>query len=155
MKETFNPDFYIAVATVVPLLYITLFLQGRSVQHFAKKFGPKYSAMSDQNEALMIRTGLRPYYGELGPAPRGSMAFGVAFYTVLVMLLAGPVAVGYSFWALFFQADVFYMRMVVMLATFLLLLLVSFSPSVVILRSFFSEGGDEANPADSEPSEEQ
>lgn len=32
MKDSFNSDFYITAATVIPLLYITLFLQGQVIQ---------------------------------------------------------------------------------------------------------------------------
>jgi hypothetical protein len=157
MKEKFNPDFYIAVATVVPLLYITLFLQGQLVQDFAKKTGPKYAAMSDYFSNELRRAGYSNVGMEGGPAPRGSLAFGVAFLSVLTVLLAGPVAVGYSVWALFFQGDVLYMRVIVMLATFIVLLLVSFNPTVAVLRNFFSsysEGDPGACQTESGPHEE-
>ena len=37
MKDSFNSNFYITTAAVAPLLYITLFLQGQTIQDLAKE----------------------------------------------------------------------------------------------------------------------
>jgi hypothetical protein len=39
MKDSFNSNFYIAAAAVAPLLYITLFLQGQTIQNLSQRIG--------------------------------------------------------------------------------------------------------------------
>jgi len=39
MDGKFDSDYYVAIATVVPLLYITLFLQGQLMQKYSKRIG--------------------------------------------------------------------------------------------------------------------
>jgi hypothetical protein len=38
MKDNFNSNFYITAATVIPLLYITLFLQSQIIQNLSRSF---------------------------------------------------------------------------------------------------------------------
>lgn len=54
----FNHDFYVTVATVVPLLYITIFLQSRSVEGLAAKVGiPFIKGFAADMERIESRPG--------------------------------------------------------------------------------------------------
>lgn len=140
MENNFNHDFYVTVATVVPLLYITLFLQGQQVQDFGKKLGGMIDKSSEGFGRILGswsegKFQLKHIWEFFWLASFASFGIGGMFYAVLVTMAAGPVAIGYSFWALFYRSDVHFMRVIVLLSTVGLLLLVCLNPIGSIVRN--------------------
>lgn len=143
MDGNFNSEYYITIATVVPLLYITLFLQGDAIQDFSKKLSvtfvrQSFILFSSLDDLIHGNLKLK----QIAPLLKAFLftvyAVGPTIYLVLAAVLAGPVAAGYAAWALFFRSDVFIMRIITLLATIGLLFLVIITPAATIVRNVFS-----------------
>jgi hypothetical protein len=101
MDANFNSDYYVAIITVVPLLYITLFLQSAAIQDFSKKVGAVYA-----RQVFILLLSIDDFiHGELKSEKRISFAKaflftiyvgGLAIYLTLATVLAGPLAAGYA-----------------------------------------------------------
>jgi hypothetical protein len=142
MSDQFNSDYYITIATVVPLLYITLFLQGQLMQDLTKRIG----AANGKQVVAALSVATSWSQGEFKLIQIWTLAkaffyvdffFSLFIYILAAIVLAGPVAAGYAIWALFWHSDVFYMRMITMLSAMGLILLVIAAPTVVVLRNTF------------------
>jgi hypothetical protein len=133
MKDSFNSNFYITAATVIPLLYITLFLQGQMIQNLQKRMDRLYYSGERTSRYRFLILNLR----------------GSGFYIILTMALAGIAAEALSLWALYFQSDSTAIRAIVLGSMLGLLVLVAASPIITIMRNLFS--GTEPDASDEEP----
>lgn len=152
MKDSFNSNFYITAATVIPLFYITLFLQGSLVQGFAKRVGDKWKVpASDMSNALdrLLKRDFRR-----STIDSAIVSF-VYFYVltpvvtlILISAIAGIAAEAISLWALYYQSDNTVMRAIVLWSMLGLLCLVCAKPTMTIMRNIywsdsFDESGEE------------
>src|SRR5580700_9037468 len=105
MKDNFNSNFYITAATVIPLLYITLFLQSQIIQNLSRSFLRVGAKISDQflRKAEMSRR---------APLLFLDLILLAALFVLLVLIcliiaaaFAGIVAEALSLWALYYQSD--------------------------------------------------
>lgn len=139
MKDSFNSNFYITAATVIPLLYITLFLQSQMIQNLAKW-------VTDINEKrLMIAHRIMEIWADKSFRIRLAIMFSstvlIAFIfsclsaAILIMTFAGAVSEALTFWVLYYQTDSVWMRRFVLWSIFALLLLVCSGPTITIIRN--------------------
>lgn len=142
MDGQFDSNYYIAIVTIVPLLYITLFLQSEFMHGFSETVGMAYGKQLAIILNILDDWSHRKF--RLGQVWALIKVFffvvyfiGPSLYVVIASVLAGPVAAGYSIWALFHQSDVSYMRIVTLLATLGLLILATFGPAATLFRNSF------------------
>ncbi len=144
MADSFNHDFYITIATVLPLLYIALFLQGDSIQNFTKKVGISYDKVTVDLVAAIFdwfkgRFSIHHTWTMIRAIMRAvffwSFILVPTIFALLATMVAGPFAIGYSFWALFYQSDTLGLRLAVMLSALGLLVAVSWNPIGVIVNN--------------------
>jgi hypothetical protein len=151
MKDSFNSNFYITAATVIPLLYITLFLQGQMTQNLVRRFHDLSDRIDkvfedwSTNGRTWISRSTAPIVRYLYEAVGGLLAV-----VIMVLPLAGIAAEGFSLWALYYQADNNTMREVVLWSMLGLLILVSANPTIAITRNLWSFDGSDKKPAPSE-----
>jgi hypothetical protein len=152
MKDGFNHDFYITAATVIPLLYITLFLQGQSIEEMAHKVNLALTA----NVAIMTRyLEDKDKHRRRSSRTRFVKAFLVTYvwgplvYVVMAATLAGVVAEAISLWALFYSSDNRVMRGIVLWSMFGLIALMSANPTTRIFQRLFSTAS--LNRSDGQP----
>ena len=137
MKDSFNSDFYITAATVIPLFYITLFLQGNLVQGLAKRVGDTWAV-----PASTIRSFLKSYI--LWPIAN----------LIFVSAVAGIAAEALSLLALYHQSDNTVIRAIVLWSMLGLLALVGANPTIAIVRNMFRFDLPDDS-ADQQPSSEE
>ncbi len=163
MKDSFNSNFYITAATVIPLLYITLFLQDNLVQNLAKRVGNKLKApalaMTNALDRLLKRDFQRD---NIDAAILSFLNYYVLWPIVTLILIsaiAGIAAEALSLWALYYQSDNVTMRAVVLWSTLGLLVLVCVNPTVTIMRNLYSsvlpDGSDKKPPSSKEEQREE
>lgn len=137
MKDNFNSNFYITAATVIPLLYITLFLQSQIIQNLSRSFLRVGAKISDQffRKAEMSRR---------APLLFLDLILLAALFVLLVLIcliiaaaFAGIVAEALSLWALYYQSDNVTMRAIALWSMLGLLVLVSANPTITIVRNIF------------------
>lgn len=163
MKNSFNSDFCITAATVIPLLYITLFLQGQLIQDLAQRVGSRYMSHSKALVDILGRWETRVF--QRGDFRSAGLAVGNAYLLtpvlslILASALAGIAAEALSLWALYYQSDNVVMRAIVLWSTLGLLVLVCASPTITIVRNLYSldsqaeSDKDPISPEDEQPEE--
>jgi hypothetical protein len=139
MKDNFNSNFYITAAIVIPLLYITLFLQSQIIQNLSRSFLRVGAKISDQffRKAEMSRR---------APLLFLDLILLAALFVLLVLIcliiaaaFAGIVAEALSLWALYYQSDNVTMRAIALWSMLGLLVLVSANP-LSLLCAIYSLG---------------
>ena len=132
VKDSFNSNFYITTATVIPLLYITLFLQGELIQNLAKRA----RRLRDENaDALLAWSKKRRSF--------------LVIYVCLAAVFAGLVAEVLSIWALFYRSDNIVMRTIVLWSVLGLLVLGAANPTITVVRNLY--GWASRDTSDGEP----
>lgn len=141
MKDSFNTNFYLTAATVIPLFYITLFLQGNIIQTITKMMLDAYRSayrsrfeesryrgrrMSRQMDKALKNAQLRPWI--LLP-----VIFGFTLNVLLLAIFAGIISEALSLWALFYQSDSFVTREIVLWSMIGLLALLLVKPTITIM----------------------
>jgi hypothetical protein len=140
MKDSFNFNFYITSATVIPLLYITLFLQTEQMQNLAKSVGDEMQQVLDTiNYRIAHSSGIRH---------RLIIAFGIILaYPVMLLVswaflaigLCGFVAEVLSLVALYTQWDNSTAEQIVLGAMLALLALVIINPTITVYLNLWSK----------------
>jgi hypothetical protein len=147
MKDTFNTNFYLAAATVIPLLYITLFLQSQVMQTVTRGFAGVVdrvvSFLADRIDALAHRISVLNKSSIVYPlATVVGMAVGLIYLVIIVAVLiaafAGIVAEALSLWALYYQSDNVTMRAIVLWSMIGLLVLAAANPTITIIRNLYN-----------------
>jgi hypothetical protein len=135
MKDSFNSNFYITAATVIPLLYITLFLQGQLIHDLAKKLRRTFFRVEttlydwETKGKSWIKRSLGVVLGLLFQFPALLIS-----YVIIASSLSGIVAESLSLWTLYYQSDNLTMRAIVLWSMIGLLVLVSVRPTITIIR---------------------
>jgi hypothetical protein len=152
MKDNFNSNFYITAATVIPLFYITLFLQSSVVQGLAKKVGDKWYTLSGSMNEALERLLKRDFRLNVINVARIFLFSSYVLLPVATLILAsaiaGIAAEAISLWALYYQSDNTVMRAIVLWSMLGLLALVCANPTMTIVRNILSlsppdESGEE------------
>jgi hypothetical protein len=125
--NAFNSNFYITAATVIPVLYITLIVQARTVSDMLTRFDRLMSAKikgeSHKTITLVIMT----------------LGFAVAFTiwcvsaAILILGIGGEIA---AILALYSQSDSDGVRLFVLVSTILLLVISTIGPALTISTAF-------------------
>lgn len=140
MHDPFNSNFYIVAATVIPLLYVALILQG-SVTEDLERMNKKIGQYEDR---LLINAQKYPskfeHYAHdlrfwLIAYIWATLGIVIAFVLSVVAILAGILAEGLSLWCLFNQSDNLWVREIVLWSTLTLLAAMAFRPILAIFKA--------------------
>jgi len=141
MDTSFNPNFYLTTATVIPLFYITLFLQeGNVIQDLAKWVGSRFAAVTDDISQIRKNRG-RPGLRGAGLTAGLTTFFLIScilialMYVILAATVVGILAEGISIWALFYQSDNLILRGIVLWSILGLLAVMSAKPTATVIRN--------------------
>jgi len=135
MRDGFNSNFYITTATVIPLFYITLFLQSQVMQNLALRYSRAFFAyVGGIGRWTRRASGTWRYVRLLLGALAGMAAFPLT-YAIVFVPFAGVIAEWYSLWALYHQSDTAAWRLFVLWSGLGLLVIVSANPTLTIYRN--------------------
>lgn len=159
MKDSFNTNFYLAAATVVPLFYITLFLQGQMVQNLALRF---VEATNKTISFLADRIDILGKYRVLGKnsilsflAFLAGILLGIPVLLILTAIMvaafAGIAAEAISLWVLYYQSDSVFVRVVVLWSMLGLLVLIAANPTITVVRTLYHVFLEPADTSDKKP----
>ncbi len=138
MQDTFNFNFYLATAAVLPLLYITLVLQGPVFDDFERMA----KRLREYRLRIMRIHPVRYYVA--------AFLSTIWFYFVVIVIAAGIIGEAVSLWALYYESDTIIIRKAVLWSTLGLLGLLTIRPVVGIYKATI-RGRDEAEQASENP----
>ena len=154
MHNAFNANFYIASATVIPLFYITLTLQGplvEDLQRWLRKGGTSVDKWLDstpnRGDSLPVRkyfaNGLRAWIYILAWT-----AFDVVlFLSGMLIVLAGILGEGIALWSLFYESDTILTRQIVFWSMICLLGLMARRPTLAIFKVTWIDWSEPSDPS--------
>ena len=127
MKSTFNDDFYLVTATVIPLLYLALILQAPMIGRMLSAMGDAIDRMKDRRPKSVIVAFLiwGMYYAW--------MLAGIAGFAILGIGVSSEV---FGILALFHQSDTYTHRKFVLFSTVVLLLITLITPAWTLARDW-------------------
>ena len=140
MDASFNSNFYLTSATVIPLFYITLFLQGNVVQDTAKWAGSRFAALTNfisltwanRRKRMLRGAGWRAFLGAIFLV---SLILILLMYLILLAAVIGVLSEGISIWVLLHQSDNLLLRSTVLWSMLSLLAVMSAKPTVTVIRN--------------------
>jgi hypothetical protein len=138
MHDPFNVNFYIVSATVTPLLYVALILQGsltEDLERMNKKIGQYEDRLLEHAYKYPSRfehyaTGLR----FIAMSYIWALVGFTAFVLSAAAILAGLLGEGLSLWCLFYQSDTFWIRETVLWSMVALLAAMAIRPILAICK---------------------
>jgi predicted membrane-bound spermidine synthase len=137
MNNGFNHDFYVTAAAVIPLLYITLFLQGQLIEDIAKTVNRIATRNVRVFQSLVSKPSRFHQVNEMVKPLLVVYVVTPVIYVVLAAPFAGIIAEALSLWALFYGSDSLTMREIVLWSMFGLLVLISAKPVMSIYTKLF------------------
>ena len=123
MEDSFKPDFYVAAATVIPVLYLALTLQGSAFEKWMKRW--EGGASQYFQSKLTVKSFVRV---------AGFMVIGVFAAAFVFAGIAGEL---FSFWALYQEGSSLGMKAFIFLSIVLLLVTVIIGPLMRFLYIIF------------------
>jgi hypothetical protein len=139
VNDSFNANYYIVSATVIPLFYVALILQGslaEDLERMNKKIGQYVDKRIKNSERYSSKLtnkayGLRNVSMALVWSFIGFIAFGLS----ALAILAGLAAEGLSLWSLLYESDSSWIRNLIFLSMVVLLIAMGVRPLLKIYRA--------------------